>query len=75
MSALPRCAPSLGSVQEIQPAVLQQLQHLQGTGVYVHQSSTEPALAARMTLDDLAARHQQIGGNLPDAQQSGVHVY
>ena len=75
MSALPRCAPPLGSVQEIQPAVLQQLQHLQGTGVHVHQPSAEPAVPARMTLDSLAARHQQLGGRLHDTQQSGVNVH
>ena len=75
MSALPRCAPSLESVQEAQPAVLQQLQHIQGTGVHVHQPSAEPAVAARMTLDSLAARQQQLGCRLPDTQQSGVNVH
>ena len=75
MNALPRCAPSLESAQVGQSAVLQQLQQLQGTGMHVHQALVEPSVAARMTLDDLAARHQLSGGSLLEAQQSSGNVH
>ena len=58
MSALPRCAPPLGSTQAGQVAEQQHLQQVQGTGVHVHQASAEPAAHARLTLDDLAAGYR-----------------
>ena len=41
----------------------------------MHQPPAEPPVAARMTLGDLAARHQLNGGSLLEAQQSGVNVH
>ena len=68
MSALPRCAPFLESAPEGQLTVLQQLQQSQGTGVHMHLALAEPSVTVRLTLDDLAARHQLSESSLLGAQ-------
>lgn len=71
MSALPRCAPPLGSTQAGQVAEQQHLQQVQGTGVHVHQASAEPAAHARLTLDDLAAGYRPAEA-APQQRESGL---
>ena len=71
MSALPRCAPPLGSTQAGQVAGQQHLQRVQGTGVHVHQASAEPAAHARLTLDDLAAGYRPAEA-APQQRESGL---